>query len=123
MGNQDSQPAPSLNKLIVATLNYCGIMNCPYEFYINKLEHDLRKIGDIFTGYAVKYKVPGFDPNNKDFKWPGAKIDHYFRKDRYTSMFTRDVGIENGVFLSEAEFKKKWDEVFDAKHPKKPYKK
>jgi len=52
--------------LTVATLNYCGIMNNPYEFYCEDIELELKEISNIFLGLIPKY-IPNFE--KEKFKW------------------------------------------------------
>lgn len=96
--------------LTVATLNYCGIMNSPYEFYCEEIELELKEISAIFLALLPKY-FPNF--NKEKFKWEMGKVDVKIRIGRYSPMFKVDVGIENGKFLSKADFDKKWDEIFE----------
>lgn len=43
------------DSLIVATLNYCGIMNSPFEFYCNDYEQELKDIGACFLSILPLY--------------------------------------------------------------------
>jgi hypothetical protein len=72
------------NGLIVATLNYCGIMNSPFEFYCAEYQNELQKISEIFTSLLPKY-IPNFV--KEKFVWEMGKIDVKFRVGRYSPMF------------------------------------
>lgn len=104
-------PEDILNKktLTVATLNYCGIMNSPFEFYCEEYEPELKEISSIFLSLIPRY-VPTF--NKEKFKWEMGKIDLKVRVGRYSPMFKVDIGIENGKFVNRVDFERKWDEVF-----------
>ena len=75
----------------VGTLNYCDIMNNPYEFYCEEpiARAKLEKISEIFSR-LMKSKIPNFD--EKAFKWKCASLDKDVR-DRYSPFFKPDVGI------------------------------
>lgn len=47
MGNSPNKGATS-KIFTVATLNYCGIMNSPYEFYCADYKDELEVIGERF---------------------------------------------------------------------------
>lgn len=116
--NQPARRIQSKNSLLdrdfltVATLNYCGIMNSPFEFYTNHLTEQLAKLSEIFVELIPRY-APDYKPGEK-FAWRFGKIDVKFRTGRYSSMFELGVGIEEGRFVSEARFEEKWEEVFEA---------
>ena len=120
-GSSPSDRTGGINEkeLIVATLNYCGIMHSPFEFYVDQFSSELRAISDRFEKIASTYNVPGFEERNPPeagkFKWGGGKLDHWFRPHRYSPMFDSKVGIDmkDRKFQNQAEFEKKWDEEFD----------
>ncbi len=87
--------------LTVATLNYCGIMNSPFEFYCEQFENQLKQISKIFEGLLPQY-FPKFSKDK--FKWEMGKVDVKIRVGRYSPMFTLDVGIENNKFINRQEF-------------------
>jgi hypothetical protein len=74
----------------VATLNYCGIMNSPFEFYCEDFKEELKEIGQLFVKLIPNY-FPEF--NEKTFKWDMGKIDLKYRT-RYSPMFTIEAGIK-----------------------------
>jgi hypothetical protein len=39
------------------------------------------------------------------FRWNIGKIDVKIQKERYTPIYRREVGIENGRFVNEGEFR------------------
>lgn len=41
-------------KIRVMTLNYCGISNSPFEFYISDYEPQLKTLGNKFMDYVKK---------------------------------------------------------------------
>lgn len=48
MGCNESKLITRIDKpLQIATLNYCGIMNSPFEFYCHELEKELKEISEI----------------------------------------------------------------------------
>lgn len=106
-------PEDLINKstLTVATLNYCGIMNSPFEFYCEEFENQLKDISVIFLSLLPKY-IPNFSKDT--FKWDLGKIDVKLRIGRYSPMFTPEVGVEQGKFLNRADFEAKWDQVFES---------
>ena len=126
MGNCLCNPSAQFNKkeLVVATLNYCGIMQSPYEFYVEEYMDELKQISNTFEKIiAENYNIKNFNKRNqKDekgqkskFKWKGGKLDHWFRPDRYSPMFDSMVGydIRQQKFLTKKEFEEKWDQQFD----------
>lgn len=75
---------------MVATLNYCGIMNNPFEFYCQDFEKELGQISAIFEGLLPRY----FKNYKKEtFKWEMGKIDVKVRLGRYSPVFSQDAGI------------------------------
>ena len=118
MGNCLCNPSAQFNKkeLVVATLNYCGIMQSPYEFYVNKFSNDLMAISNTFEKVAQTYNIKDFDKRKQgNFNWAGGKLDHWFRPDRYSPMFDSMVGydLRQQKFLTKKEFEDKWDQQFD----------
>ena len=98
------------NMLTVATLNYCGIMNSPFEFYCDDYLTQLKQIGQQFVELLPKY-FPEFD--KKTFKWNMGKIDLKYRN-RYSPMFIINAGIkEDKTFMTQEEFEKIWSAKFD----------
>ena len=91
----------SKKTLTVATLNYCGIMNSPFEFYCEEYEIQLKDISNIFASLIPKY-YPGFV--KEKFKWEMGKVDLKIRVGRYSPMFKAETGIEDGKFLSRRDF-------------------
>lgn len=77
------------NTLTVATLNYCGIMNSPFEFYCEDYLTELKDISTEFIALLPRY-FPNFNKTN--FKWDMGKIDLKFRN-RYSPMFDLYAGI------------------------------
>lgn len=93
-GNEDKRKSRTdldvKSHLTVATLNYCGIMNSPFEFYCDGFTNELEQLSAIFVGLLPKY-FPAF---NKDkFKWEFGKLDVQFRIGRYSPMFDLGTGI------------------------------
>lgn len=82
--------------LTVASLNYCGIMNSPFEFYCDDYYNELKDISNEFVAILPKY-FPKF--NKTSFKWEMGKIDLKFRN-RYSPMFDMQAGIENNKFMN-----------------------
>ena len=105
VNNSEKSKAPedilSKRTLTVATLNYCGIMNSPFEFYCEEMELELKEISSIFLSLLPRY-IPNF--NKEKFKWEMGKIDLKVRVGRYSPMFQADVGIINGKFINKADF-------------------
>lgn len=58
--------------LHVATLNYCGILKNPFEFYSGQFLSELRILSDLFNRLRVKYVSC---PTNEDFGWKFGKLD------------------------------------------------
>ena len=102
------------NSLIIASLNYCGIMNSPFEFYCEDYLPMLKDISNEFLKVLPEY-FPAF--NKATFKWDMGKIDLKFRN-RYSPMFLLEAGIEKNKFISEEVFGEKWEAVFNAEIPK-----
>ena len=75
----------------------------------------MKDISTIFLSLLPKY-FPNF--SNDTFKWDLGKIDVKLRIGRYSPMFTPEVGVEQGKFLSRTTFEAKWDEVFEAEAKK-----
>lgn len=86
--------------LTVATLNYCGIMNSPFEFYCDDYLTELKDISKEFLELIPIY-FPQFDKSN--FAWNMGKVDQKIRT-RYSPMFYLMVGIENNKFQSREAF-------------------
>ena len=107
---QSETGAPQANELknastiTVANLNYCGIMNSPFEFYCQDFLTELKDISNQFLALLPRY-FPSF--NKSGFKGEMGKIDLKFRN-RYSPMFDLKAGIENNRFMSEETFGKKW---------------
>ena len=96
--------------LTVATLNYCGIMNSPFEFYCDDYLTQLKSIGQQFVELLPKY-FPEFD--KKTFKWNMGKIDLKYRN-RYSPMFIINAGIKaDNTFMTQEEFEKIWSAKFE----------
>lgn len=96
--------------LTVACLNYCGIMNSPFEFYCEEFEAELRELSLIFLA-VVPQHIPSF--TREKFKWEFGKLDAKFRIGRYSPQFGVEPGVENGKIISQERFEQRWDEVFD----------
>ena len=89
----------------VATLNYCDIMNNPFEFYCDDFAKELTEISDTFQRILPIY-FPNFD--KAKFKWDMGKIDQKIRVGRYSPCFALFVGIKNDGFMNRQEFEHKW---------------
>lgn len=114
MGCVASQPIARRQNLIVASLNYCGIMNSPFEFYIQDQHKGVDEINKIFKQLVTK-RIPGFNFNDKkNNQWKGSNIDQKFRMKRYSPMFDIMVGINRGKLMSRAQFLYRWDKVYQA---------
>ena len=86
------------SSLTIATLNYCGIMNSPFEFYCDDYLTELKDISKEFVELLPTY-FKDFD--KATFKWNMGKIDLKFRN-RYSPMFSMRAGIdENDNFMSK----------------------
>ncbi len=85
------QPPTSLpNQLKVLTLNYCGIMNNPFEFYSQSLWSELSKISFIFDKLAHEYfKLSERAP----VEWNMGKVEQKVRLGRFAPCFHAGVGI------------------------------
>jgi hypothetical protein len=92
MGCGKSKDSTELTKkeLFVGSLNYCSIMNSPFEFYCQDLGEELHEISNIFSTLIPQY-VPNFNQNS--FKWGMGKIDVKVRTERYSPLFKLGVGI------------------------------
>ena len=73
----------------MATLNYCGIMNSPFEFYCDDYAHELKEISRHFLDIVPLY-FPDFSRDK--WKWQFGKIDVKFRH-RYSPMFFMNAGL------------------------------
>ena len=101
--------------LTVASLNYCGIMNSPFEFYCDDYLVELKDIGREYLALLPSY-FEGFD--KATWKWNMGKIDLKLRN-RYSPMFQLDAGITpSNCIMSREEFEAQWDKVFDSEVPK-----
>lgn len=91
MGNNLNHTEEKILKIM--TLNYCGIMNSPYEFYCADFKDELEAIGEIFKQLISSY-FPSFDEEVKEgkFEWNMGKVDHQFRS-RYSPMFCLNFGL------------------------------
>lgn len=87
--------------LTVATLNYCDIMNNPFEFYCQDFQEDLAHISEVYLRLLPTY-FPNFDKNK--FAWKMGKIDQKIRVGRYSPAFALYVGIKNDGFMTREEF-------------------
>ena len=72
------------DSISVATLNYCGIMYSPFEFYSEEYKNDLENISNIFVRLLPNY-IPDFNP--KEFKWTMGKLELKLKLGRYSPMF------------------------------------
>ena len=99
------------DSISVATLNYCGIMYSPFEFYSEEYKKELENISSIFTRLLPNY-LPDFNP--KEFKWTMGKLDLKFKIGRYSPMFRLQTGVEDGHFLNQEQFSTKWKEKYEA---------
>jgi hypothetical protein len=96
----------------VLTLNYCGIMNNPFEFYSQSNWAELSEISKIFDELLrAHYK---FEPGTK-WKWQMGKVEQKVRIGRYSPSFDATVGIhESGTrFVTLDEFKERWHVAFN----------
>jgi hypothetical protein len=87
--------------IIAATLNYCDIMNNPFEFYCQEYEKELAEISQIFLRIIPKY-VPEFGKGK--FNWSMGKCDQKIRIGRYSPAFALYVGIKNDGFMDKQQF-------------------
>ena len=111
VSSDTEQPGLQPNKyLTIASLNYCGIMNSPFEFYCDDYLTELKDIGKEYLSLLPKY-FPDFDKDS--WKWNMGKIDLKLRN-RYSTMFQIDAGIDaDNHIMSKEDFEAKWTEVFD----------
>lgn len=77
------------NDVLVATLNYGGILNSPFEFYSNHQDEE-KIISQHFRDLIAHY-YPDFDP--KTFSWKIGKIDQKIQKQRYTPIYSPTAGV------------------------------
>lgn len=71
-------------ELKVLTLNYCGIMNNPFEFYSQSFWSELDAISNIFKQLVQQYfKLQ----DDKGFKWNMGKVEQKVRMGRYSPSF------------------------------------
>ena len=96
-------------RLIIATLNYCDIMNNPFEFYCQEFQKELEQLSDIFVSL-----IPNYLPfTSTTFAWKMGKIDQKIRIGRYSPAFDPEAGIQHDRFVSRQEFEQIWDHRFN----------
>jgi hypothetical protein len=85
----------------VATLNYCGILASPFEFYSQENQEQQARISKIFRQLIPHY-VPAFD--DQKFQWKMGKIGKDIQKGRFSLMFDPSACSDGHRFLNRAEF-------------------
>ncbi len=54
----------------------------------------------------------GEDFKNPNWKWNVGIIDQKIQKQRYTPLYNKHAGIENGKLIGTDQFTKKWETAF-----------
>lgn len=86
---------PSKKEMVVATINYSGILLSPLEFYSQDHEKIEKEVSQCFK--KLLEEDPSFD--SKTYKWSLGKIDQKLQKERYTPIYRESAGIENGKLI------------------------
>lgn len=89
----------------VATLNFSGINNSPYEYHDGS--DTKKKLDEIFQRLLEQEQYFA-----KDFSWNHGKVDMVFQKERYAPAYRAGVGVVRGKLLTLAEFSVIWDYVY-----------
>jgi hypothetical protein len=89
-------------KVKVATLNFTGINNSPFEYH-DKSEEKLR-LDEIFHKCLLESSI--YD--GPKFAWNHGKVDKVMQKQRYSPAYRSDVGVLRGKFVTEEEFTTLW---------------
>lgn len=85
----------------VSSLNYCGILKSPFEFYSGSFHSDLKKLSQIFDKLKAKYvKIPA----DKPFSWQFSKLDKKIKEKRYCPLYNLHAGIVDNKFVSKRTF-------------------
>ncbi len=95
------EPTSQGNTLTIATLNYCGILSSPFEFYSQENQQEQARISKIFRQLIPQY-IPNFNESN--FQWKMGKIGKDIQKGRFSLMFDPSAGSNGERFLNRAEF-------------------
>ena len=103
---------PKVKRLLVATLNYGGILNNPFEFYSDEHQELLRKLSECFKSLFSKY-MPTLD-STKKFDWKMGNVDKLLRNGRYSPLFHGDIGLneDKTAFLTQKKFEENWNDAF-----------
>lgn len=72
------------------TINYCGIYNSPFQFYISDYEPQLRTMGTKFEEYIQSEE--GF--GDKNIAKLMGKVEKQFKNNRYSPLFDRTAGVK-----------------------------
>lgn len=100
---------PKDQGLTLATLNYSGIQDSPYEFYETENETEL-KLNQIFSEVCSKY-IKEFQ--EKSFKWKISRFDKEWHT-RYSPLYLKACGVKkDNKMMNEKEFEAEWEKVFD----------
>lgn len=74
----------SHKELVVATVNYSGILYSPFEFYSEESYLEEEKMSKCFRK-LLEESYQNFDP--KTFKWGLGKVDQKLQKERYAVIY------------------------------------
>lgn len=91
----------------VATLNFTGINNSPFEYHDGSSEKS--NIDTIFNQLLQQH--PEF--KGEDFAWGVGKIDTVLQKERYSVAYRSDAGTIRGKLVNREEFNFLWDHYFE----------
>lgn len=108
-GNSESNHSNSAVELKIATLNYCGIMNNPFEFYNEKSFDELSEISETFNKIV---HLHGKAKEGPKFNWGMGKVETKVRIGRYSPSFQLDVGFIGDSFLTREQFFNEWDQKY-----------
>ena len=97
----------------MASLNYAGIANSPFEFYsgTGKQREELRALSAVFQELAKQeFNLKEIDSG---FEWGIKNIDKIMQRERYCPIYRQDAGIIHGRVLTRGRFEQKWTEEFN----------
>ena len=95
----------------VATLNFTGINNSPFEYHDGSEEKV--RLDDIFSTLLKEHEEV-----SKDFSWNIGKIDTILQKERYSPAYRYDAGVLRGKLVDKHEFDILWDHYYELNEEK-----
>ena len=96
----------------MATLNFTGINNSPFEYHDGSEER--LQLDKIFIE-LLKHQ-PEF--NDNDFAWNLGKIDSIMQKERYSPAYKPEAGVLRGKLVNKEEFDLLWDHYYEMSEDK-----